>query len=67
MLEPIMYEGGVYKHNHLVELVEDLGGYILQTNIMQTEIVIIMLVPMNDIHLVENMTKKLLEIGRAHV
>ncbi|KAF5427827.1 MAG: Methyl-coenzyme M reductase operon protein C [ANME-2 cluster archaeon HR1] len=62
MLEPIMYEGGVYKHNHLVELVEDLGGYILQTNIMQTEIVIIMLVPMNDIHLVENMTKKLLGV-----
>jgi putative methanogenesis marker protein 7 len=66
MLEPMMYEGGVYKHNLLVELVEDLGGYILQKNIMQTEIVMIMLVPMKDTHLVENMTKKLLgELTRA--
>lgn len=61
-----MYEGGVYKHNLLVELVEDLGGYILQKNIMQTEIVMIMLVPMKDIPLVEDMTKKLLgELTRA--
>ena len=66
MLEPMMYEGGVYKHNWLVELVEDLGGYILQKNIMQTEVVMIMLVPMKDIHLVEAMTKKLLgELTRA--
>ncbi|MCL7414704.1 MAG: methanogenesis marker 7 protein [ANME-2 cluster archaeon] len=66
MLEPMMYEGGVYKHNLLVELVEDLGGYILQKNIMQTEVIIIMLVPMKDIHLVEDMTKKLLgELTRA--
>lgn len=66
MLEPMMYEGGVYKHNLLVELVEDLGGYILQKNIMQTEIVMIMLVPMKDIPLVEDMTKRLLgELTRA--
>lgn len=66
MLEPMMFEGGVHKHNLLVELVEDLGGYILQTNIMQTEIIIIMLVPIKDVHLVEAMTKKLLgELTRA--
>ncbi|MCK4937457.1 MAG: methanogenesis marker 7 protein [Methanosarcinales archaeon] len=66
MLEPMMYEGGVYKHNLIVELVEDLGGYILQKNIMQTEVVMIMLVPMKDTHLVEDMTKKLLgELTRA--
>ncbi len=66
MLEPMMYEGGVYKHNLLVELVEDLGGYILQKNIMQTEVIMIMLVPMKDTSLVEDMTKKLLgELTRA--
>jgi putative methanogenesis marker protein 7 len=66
MLEPMMYEGGVYKHNLLVELVEDLGGYILQKNIMQTEVVMIMLVPMKDTSLVEDMTKMLLgELTRA--
>jgi len=66
MLEPMMYEGGVYKHNLLVELVEDLGGYILQKNIMQTEVIMIMLVPMKDTYLVEDMTKMLLgELTRA--
>ncbi len=60
MLEPIMYVGGAYKHNHLVELVEDLGGYILQKNMMQTEVVLLMLVPINDITIVEAKAKELL-------
>ncbi|MBA1340706.1 MAG: hypothetical protein C5S40_01060 [ANME-2 cluster archaeon] len=62
MLEPMMYEGGVYQHNLIEELVEDLGGYILQKNIMQTEVVIIMLVPIKDTGLVRDMTKKLLGV-----
>src|SRR5574341_796524 len=60
MLEPIMYVGGVYKHNQLVELVEDLGGYILQKNIMQTEVVLLMLIPINDMEIVEKKSKELL-------
>lgn len=66
MLEPVMYEGGVYKHNHLIELVEDLGGYILQKNIMQTDVVILMLVPINDMAIVEKKAKDLLgKVTRA--
>lgn len=66
MLEPMMYEGGVYKHNLLEELIEDLGGFILQKNIMQTEVVMIMLVPIKDIQLVEKMAKQMLgELTRA--
>ncbi|MDD5473350.1 MAG: methanogenesis marker 7 protein [Candidatus Methanoperedens sp.] len=60
MLEPVKYVGGVYKHNHLVELVEDLGGYILQKNVMQTEVVLLMLVPINDMPVVEAKAKELL-------
>lgn len=60
MLEPVMYIGGVYKHNHLVELVEDLGGYILQKNVMQSEVVLLMLVPLNDMAVVEAKAKELL-------
>ncbi|MFZ3059187.1 MAG: methanogenesis marker 7 protein [Candidatus Methanoperedens sp.] len=60
MLEPVMYVGGVYKHNHLVELVEDLGGYILQKNVMQTEVVLLMLVPIDDLGIVEAKSKELL-------
>lgn len=59
MLEPIMYEGGVYKHTLLVELIEDLGGYILQINFMQTEIMIQMLCPYEDISMVEDLAKEL--------
>lgn len=66
MLEPIMYVGGVYKHNHLLELVEDLGGYILQKNVMQTEVVLLMLVPINDMQIVESKAGELLgKITRA--
>lgn len=60
MLEPIKYVGGVYKHNHLIELVEDLGGYILQKNVMQTEVVLLMLVPINDLPIVEAKSRELL-------
>ncbi len=60
MLEPMMYVGGAYKHSQLIELVEDLGGYILQKNIMQSEVVLLMLVPINDIEIVENKSKELL-------
>jgi putative methanogenesis marker protein 7 len=60
MLEPMMYIGGAYKHSQLIELVEDLGGYILQKNIMQSEVVILMLVPINDLTIVEAKSKELL-------
>jgi len=60
MLEPMMYIGGAYKHGQLIELVEDLGGYILQKNIMQSEVVILMLVPINDLTIVETKSRELL-------
>ena len=60
MLEPMMYVGGAYKHGQLIELVEDLGGYILQKNIMQSEVVLLMLVPINDLSIVEKKSKELL-------
>jgi len=53
MFEPMMYTGGVYKHGQIAELVEDLGGYILQKNIMQTEVVLLILVPIEDMAIVE--------------
>ncbi|MBE0521152.1 MAG: methanogenesis marker 7 protein [Candidatus Methanoperedenaceae archaeon] len=66
MLEPVMYVGGVFKHNQIEELVEDLGGYILQKNVMQTEVVLLMLVPINDMDVVEEKARVLLgKITRA--
>jgi len=66
MLEPLMYTGGVYRHDELIELVEDLGGHVLQKNVMQLEVVLLILVPADDITVVEEKAKELLgTISRA--
>jgi len=36
--ETVIYEGGVYKADEMRELVEDLGGFILQEHKMQLEV-----------------------------
>jgi putative methanogenesis marker protein 7 len=66
MLEPLMYTGGVYRHDELIELVEDLGGHVLQKNVMQLEVVLLILVPADDINAVEEKAAELLgTIARA--
>jgi len=37
MYKVMMFSGGVYKFNELKEVVEDIGGFILQEMVMQTE------------------------------
>ena len=37
MYKIMMFSGGVYKFNELIETVEDIGGFILQSMVMQTE------------------------------
>jgi len=37
MYKIMMFSGGVYKFNELKETVEDIGGFILQSMVMQTE------------------------------
>ncbi|MDK2892949.1 methanogenesis marker 7 protein [Methanohalophilus sp.] len=60
VLEPYIYEGGIHKHSLLVELLEDLGGYIVQKTPAATEVTLNMLIPKRDVHLVEELAKKLL-------
>jgi putative methanogenesis marker protein 7 len=55
-----MYTGGVYRHDELMELVEDLGGHLLQKNVMQLEVVLLILVPADDISEVEQKAAELL-------
>ncbi len=59
MLEPVMFTGGVYKHDLVIELVEDLGGYVLQTNVTQSEIILLMLIPKEDMPAMEALSKTL--------
>ena len=59
MLEPVMFTGGLYKHDLVLELVEDLGGYILQKNVTQTEIILLLLVPSEDMTALEVLSREL--------
>ena len=59
MLEPVMFTGGLYKHDLVLELVEDLGGYILQKNVTQTEIILLLLVPSEDMNSLEILSRDL--------
>jgi putative methanogenesis marker protein 7 len=59
MLDPVMFTGGVYKHDLVTELIEDLGGYLLQKNVTQSEIILLMLIPHEDMPVLEALTKEL--------
>ena len=37
MYKTMLFEGGVYRYDELKELIEDIGGFILQEMVMQTE------------------------------
>jgi len=59
MLEPVMFTGGVYKHDLVIEMIEDLGGYILQKNVTQSEIILLLLVPSEDLKSLQALVKEL--------
>jgi putative methanogenesis marker protein 7 len=49
----------VYKHDLVIELVEDLGGYVLQKNVAQSEIILLLLVPTEDMPALQALIKEL--------
>ena len=60
MYETLTFTGGVHKSDEIRELIEDLGGFILQDNVLQMELVLSMAVPLNDVGRVEEKAKELL-------
>jgi len=60
VLEPYIYEGGIHRHTLLLELLEDLGGYLIQKTPAATEVTLVMLIPRDDVQLVEQLAKELL-------
>jgi len=66
MLEPVMFTGGLYKHDLVVELVEDLGGYVLQKNVTQTEIILLILVPSEDMAALQTLAKEQQFVAYRH-
>ncbi len=60
MYETLTYTGGVHKSEEIKELIEDLGGFILQDNILQMELVLNMAVPLEDVDKIEKKANELL-------
>jgi putative methanogenesis marker protein 7 len=59
ILVPITYKGGVYRHNEIIDLIEDLGGYIVQKHMIAQEVVLQCFVPKEDVDLIRAIGKPL--------
>ncbi len=60
VLEPYIYEGGIHKHGLILELLEDIGGYLVQKTPAATEVTLIMFIPKEDVPLMEDLAGNLL-------
>ncbi len=60
MYETLTYTGGVHKSEEVKELIEDLGGFILQENILQMELVLNLAILLEDVDVIKNKAKALL-------
>jgi len=58
-LVPVTYKGWIYQHDIIVDLIEDLGGYIVQKHIIAAEVVLQCFVPREDIELIRRIGKPL--------
>jgi len=59
ILVPITYKGGVYRHSEIIDLIEDLGGYIVQKHMIAQEVVLQCFVPKEDVELIRAIGKPL--------
>ena len=55
MFEVMMYDGGVYRSEELYELIDDVGGVVLQKNRSSQMLTVIMSVPEEDREAIEKM------------
>jgi putative methanogenesis marker protein 7 len=60
MYETLTYAGGVHRHEEMTELIEDLGGFVLQENFLQMDLVLTLAVPIEDVDKVKEKAKDLL-------
>ncbi|WP_321505859.1 methanogenesis marker 7 protein [uncultured Methanoregula sp.] len=58
-LVPVTYKGGIYQHDIVVDLIEDLGGYIVQKHMIAQEVVLQCFVPKDDIELIREISRPL--------
>ena len=58
-LVPVTYKGGIFQHDIVVDLIEDLGGYIVQKHMIAQEVVLQCFVPREDIELIRQISRPL--------
>jgi putative methanogenesis marker protein 7 len=56
---PVTYKGGIFQHDIIIDLIEDLGGYIVQKHMIAQEVVLQCFVPREDIELISRLSKPL--------
>jgi len=49
ILVPVTYKGGIYRHGDVMDLIEDIGGYIIQKHVIAQEVVLQCFVPQADV------------------
>jgi len=59
MYKIMMFEGGVYKFNELKELIADIGGFVLQESVMQTETLMHLAFPEEEERVIRDKIKEL--------
>lgn len=60
MYETLTYTGGVHKHEEMRELIEDLGGFVLQETFIQMDLVVTLAVPIEDVDKIKEKAAELL-------
>ncbi|NLZ29543.1 MAG: methanogenesis marker 7 protein [Methanomicrobiales archaeon] len=58
-LVPVTYKGGVYRHDEVMDLIDDLGGYVVQKHVIAQDVVLQSFVPRNDIDLIRKVARPL--------
>ncbi|HVO78054.1 MAG TPA: methyl-coenzyme M reductase family protein [Methanomassiliicoccales archaeon] len=59
MYEVLMFDGGVYRINELYELIEDIGGFVIQKTQLQVMITVTMAIPEEDRPIIEAKAREL--------
>jgi putative methanogenesis marker protein 7 len=56
---PLIFNGGVYRHQEFEDLVYDLGGFVIMKNFAQTEVTIFFILPEEDLDRVREKASEL--------
>jgi len=59
MFKMALFEGGLHRADELEDLVDDIGGFLIQKNVTQIDITLIIAVPGEDYDLIVNKAKEL--------